>query len=74
MVATSVAKPKQRVLTEERQRFGKITDVARLRDALARWNFTRTISSRESIEIDNSALVAEEVAQRIAAGFTLLIV
>jgi len=40
-----IAMHEQRVLTEERQRFGKITDVARLRDALARWNFTRTISS-----------------------------
>ena len=61
----------QRILAEERERFGKITSVAKLRDALARWNFTRTIPARETFEIDNSNLAADVVARRIVARFSL---
>ncbi len=70
-LSCDAAAHEQRVLSEERQRFGKITTVERLRDALTRWNFAATIPSRETLEIDNSSLTAEEVARRIAARFSL---
>ena len=61
----------QRVLTDERRRFGKITSVESLRGALARWNFAAAIRPGETLEIDNSTLEADEVAQRIASHFSL---
>ncbi len=61
----------QRVLTEERRRFGKITSVEALREALARWNFAGTVRAGETLEVDNSALEADAVAQRIASHFSL---
>jgi hypothetical protein len=70
-LSCNLASHQQRILAEERRRFGKITSVAKLRDALARWNFTRTIPSRETLEIDNSALSADVVARRIVDRFAL---
>ena len=61
----------QRVLAEERRRFGKITSVQSLRGALARWNFGNPIRAREGLEIDNSATNAEAVARRIAERYAL---
>jgi hypothetical protein len=61
----------QRVLADDRQRFGKITSVQVLREALARWNFAVAIRARESLEIDNSVLGAEAVAQCIATHYSL---
>jgi len=61
----------QRVLADDRQRFGKITDVQALRGALARWNFAAVIRVRENLEIDNSALEAEAVARCIATHYSL---
>lgn len=61
----------QRVLTDERRRFGKITSVEALRGALARWNFTRTVRAGETLEVDNSTLEADAVARSIASHFLL---
>jgi hypothetical protein len=61
----------QRVLADDRQRFGKITNVQALRGALARWNFAAAIRVCETLEIDNSALEAEAVARHIAAHYSL---
>ncbi len=70
-LSCDTATHEQRILAEERQRFGKITNVESLRTALSRWNFTAAIPFRETLEIDNSALAAAAVAQRIAARFSL---
>jgi hypothetical protein len=61
----------QRVVGADRSRFGKIADVGSLRAGLARWNLTSPIPFRASLEIDNSALAAHEVARRIATHFSL---
>jgi chloramphenicol 3-O-phosphotransferase len=61
----------QRILGDERRRFGKITSVESLRGALARWNFAAAIRAGETLEIDNSTLEADEVARRIASHFSL---
>jgi len=61
----------QRVLAPERSAFGKITGVAQLRGALARWNLNAAIPFGESLDIDNSDLDADSVARRIAAHFSL---
>jgi len=55
----------------ERQALGKLTNVESLRSAMTRWNLTAAIPSRETLEIDNSTLTADEVARRIAAHFSL---
>jgi hypothetical protein len=61
----------QRILAEERRRFGKITSVEALRGALARWNFAAAVRPGETLEIDNSVLEADAVARRIASHFAL---
>jgi hypothetical protein len=61
----------QRVLAPERQTFGKITSVAKLRGALERWNLSAPMPFGDSLEIDNSKLGAEPVARQIAARFSL---
>jgi hypothetical protein len=61
----------RRVLSEDRQRFGKITNVQALRGALAQWNFAAAIRVRQTLEIDNSALEVELVARQIAAHYSL---
>jgi DNA polymerase III delta prime subunit len=60
-----------RVNAPERERFGKIVGAKRLREAMARWNLSSTIPMRENLEIDNSSLSAEAVAQRIVDHFRL---
>jgi hypothetical protein len=62
----------QRVLAPERKAFGKITGVEQLRGAQARWNLTAAVPLRESLEIDNSTLGAEQVALEIAARLSLV--
>ncbi len=68
------AAQEQRVAAPERKSFGKITSVAALHEVLRRWNLSRPIVLRESLEIDNSLLDAELAARRIAAHFSLPIV
>lgn len=65
------ATQEQRILAEERRRFGKITSVESLRGALARWNFAAAVRAGETLEIDNSTLEASAVARRIASHFAL---
>ena len=60
----------RRVVSGERQALGKLTNVESLRSAMTRWNLTAAIPSRETLEIDNSTLTADEVARRIAAHFS----
>lgn len=61
----------ERVLGDERQRFGKITSIESLRGAVRRWNFAASIPFRESLDIDNSGLEPDVVAGHIAAHFSL---
>ena len=60
-----------RVVAADRRNTGKITTVDSLRKMLTRSNLTGTIPWREGLEIDNSALRADEVARRIVEHFSL---
>jgi hypothetical protein len=60
-----------RVVADNRRQTGKITTVEALRRMLTRSNLTATIPWRAGLEIDNSALRADEVARRIVDYFSL---
>jgi hypothetical protein len=61
----------QRVVAEDRRRFGKIMSVDALRRMLARSNLGAPIPFCESLAIDTSALEPADVARRIVRHFVL---
>ena len=61
----------RRVLGEDRRAIGKITTVEALHRTRERWDTSHRVRGAESLEIDNSALAADEVARRIVVHFAL---
>lgn len=70
-LSCETATHERRVAAAGRRELGKIASVDHLRVEMGRWNLTASIASRPTLEIDNSTLSPEAVAQRIAEHFAL---
>lgn len=63
----------QRLTAPHRLQMGKLTNVDRLRSALAELDLTTPVPGRESLRIDNTRVPAEQVASAIVRHFGLSI-
>lgn len=61
----------KRVLEESRKKYGKANNLKILNEIFDRYDFSTPVPGRESLEIDNTNLSPETVAQKIIEHFDL---
>jgi tRNA uridine 5-carbamoylmethylation protein Kti12 len=65
------AELEKRVLSSDREAFGKVKNVEALREIMNKWDLLSAIPHKSSLSIDNSYLSAEEVAKIIKEHYKL---
>ena len=62
----------QRVLAESRKQFGKVNNLEILKEILDKYDLFSPVPERESLQIDNTNLSPEVVAQKIIGHYHLI--